>query len=139
MANLNTDYDGDGNDKLEDCDDFNVFINENDVDGDGYSSCDGDRDDNDASINLDDIDGDGVSTNDGDCDDEDPNVISIDEDGDGFSVNCDGDCDDNNMHIRPFAPEIIGDGIDQDCDGQDQLQDVSTWGTFPVLLILIKK
>ena len=101
-----------------------------DVDGDGTSTCDGDRDDNDASINLDDVDGDGYSTNDGDCNDEDPNVIPIDEDGDGFSVNCDDDCDDNNIHVRPFAPEIIGDGIDQDCDGEDQLQMISAYGHY---------
>ena len=58
----NTDYDGDGNDQLVDCDDFNRFQQKDDVDEDGYSTCDGDRDDNDASINLDDIDGDGYST-----------------------------------------------------------------------------
>ena len=45
-----TDNDGDGNDKLLDCDDDNKFLNEDDIDGDGYSTCDGDRDDNDASM-----------------------------------------------------------------------------------------
>ena len=57
-------------------------------------------------------------------------MIPIDEDGDGFSVNCDDDCDDNNIHIRPFAPEIIGDGIDQDCDGEDQVQMISAYGHY---------
>ena len=29
------------------------------------------------------------------------------------------DCDDGNPDIRPGAPEICGDGIDQDCSGAD--------------------
>ncbi len=43
----------------------------------------------------------------------------IDNDGDGFGFN--EDCDDNNDNIYPGAPEIYGDGIDQDCDGADNL------------------
>ena len=29
------------------------------------------------------------------------------------------DCDDRNASIYPGAPEVAGDGIDQDCDGAD--------------------
>ena len=41
-----------------------------------------------------------------------------DADGDGYRVRW--DCDDNNSTIYPGAPEICGDGIDQDCDGADE-------------------
>lgn len=43
----------------------------------------------------------------------------IDIDGDGYST-ATGDCNDTNNTIYPGAPEICGDGIDQDCDSQDE-------------------
>jgi hypothetical protein len=30
-----------------------------------------------------------------------------------------GDCNDSAESIRPGAPDVCGDGIDQDCDGKD--------------------
>jgi Cys-rich repeat protein len=39
-----------------------------------------------------------------------------DADGDGFCQ--DSDCDDNNASVHPGAPEICGDSLDNDCDGQ---------------------
>ena len=42
----------------------------------------------------------------------------VDNDNDGFLVR-QGDCNDNNGSVYPGAEEICGDGVDQDCDGND--------------------
>jgi hypothetical protein len=41
-----------------------------------------------------------------------------DNDGDGYSE-AEGDCDDTNADIYPGAPETPGDGVDSNCDGND--------------------
>ena len=99
---LIADYDGDGWDDTVDCDDLDPELNFDDLDGDGYSTCDvpADCDDKDASLNWSDADGDGYSTCDvpADCDDGDFSETPADTDGDGVST-CDGDCDGNNAAV----------------------------------------
>ena len=41
-----------------------------------------------------------------------------DDDGDGFSIE-DGDCDDSNPDIHPDATETPSDGVDSNCNGED--------------------
>ena len=43
--------------------------------------------------------------------------VSNDVDGDGWGASC--ECDDNDPNAFPGAPEVTGDGIDQDCNGSD--------------------
>ena len=97
-----------------------------DLDGDGHNEprCGDDCDDTDPDVypGAPEICGDGI---DQDCDGEDPPCECeepTDADGDGhLRPECGGDdCDDTDPDIYPGAPEICGDGIDQDCDGADE-------------------
>jgi len=47
----------------------------------------------------------------------------IDKDADGWSIDC-GDCNDEVKEIYPGAAEICDDGIDNDCDGDTDCDDV---------------
>ena len=102
---------------------------ERDEDEDGWMICSGDCDDADQEINPGAREGpegdptcsDGI---DNDCsgliDMEDPHCYCQDIDEDGyFDEACGGDdCDDTDSAVHPDAPEVCDNGIDDDCDGQ---------------------
>jgi hypothetical protein len=86
--------------------------NDDDIDGDSYTACDGDCNDNDPDINPSVIES---------CDNIDNNCNGtidegFDSDNDGYTT-CDGDCDDSKQKINPSAVEICTDYFDNDCDG----------------------
>ena len=67
---------------------------------------------------VEDVDGDGVVDWE-DCDDTDPLIPTVnDQDCDGFTT-ADGDCDDTDASVYPFAGDAYGDGVDSDCDTLD--------------------
>ena len=114
-----------------------------DVDEDGFSTCEADCDDGDDALTPQDADSDGWSTCLGDCDDlspgvhpgqleacdlvfdancnpsDDPTGDAIDDDGDGDPA-C-SDCDDTDPTRHPGQWEDPWDGLDTDCDGSDQI------------------
>ena len=92
-----------------------------DNDEDGYTENEGDCNDTDAFINpgATDVCGDGI---DNDCSGSDETCstdpLDIDDDEDGYTEN-EGDCNDTDSSINPWAYDIPDDGIDQDCSGTD--------------------
>ena len=123
-----------------------VYIHFGCADADGYGYCVAgigfaeDCDDTDASVypGAPEIVGDGI---DQDCDDQEEcyedadddgyhtgsTVVSLDEDcddaGEGDSSTASGDCDDADADINPGATEVVGDEVDQNCDGVEECYD----------------
>ena len=57
-----------------------------------------------------------------------PTTPGVDADKDGVMPPT--DCDDTNARVYPGAPEVVGDGIDQDCNGADAAGRVSATIAF---------
>ena len=103
-----------------DCDGV-VPADEQDGDSDSVSTCEGDCDDSEplAFPGNTEVCGDGI---DNDCSGGDLDCGAVDADGDGWTPD-QGDCDDTNAAVYPGAPELI-DGLDNDCDGDIDEDDV---------------
>ena len=110
----------------DECVKFAVYLGDYVKDGDGDGSDplveNGDCNDKDAAIKRGATEI-GSNRKDDDCDglaDEDaqgnPSNNTTDMDGDGQSL-AGGDCDDTNAAVKKGAPEVCGDGLDNDCDG----------------------
>jgi hypothetical protein len=132
-----------------DCNDLNPDVNP----GMEETTCDGlDNDCNPDTLDGEDIDGDGFTACEGeDCDDLNPNVYpgnaedpcngidddcneitldDADEDGDGWSL-CDQDCDDSEPTVNPGMEEICDDNLDNNCNGDVDEECIEDWtGTW---------
>ncbi len=122
---------GDDDDSADAADDDTNDDTDDDADDD--TQADDDIDDGiDDDLN-DDVDDDVDDDIDDDADDDvDDDIVGcVDEDGDTYGDNCrmGPDCDDTNPLINPGAPELPGDGIDQDCDDIDLIPNDAT-GVF---------
>jgi CSLREA domain-containing protein len=138
-ADLDFDRDVDGWGTCEgDCDDLDPMVSPGMPDiCDGLdNNCDGSIDDGF------DLDGDGSTLCTGDCNDGDDTIYpgaeelcdgidndcdggadeSVDLDGDGYTV-CARDCQDDDPKVNPGAEELCDDGIDNDCNGDVDLND----------------
>jgi hypothetical protein len=110
-----------------DCDDADATstIVADDADCDGTVTA-ADCDDTSAASTIvaDDADCDGTVTA-ADCDDTSAasTIVADDADCDGYLTAA--DCNDNDASINPGATELVGDGIDSDCDGLDDLSSFS--------------
>lgn len=105
---------------------FNEDCDCQDADGDGYgvgNGCRGpDCDDDDPTVNFiaPEVCGNDVDEN---CDGQTDEACNCDDtDGDGYRTaagGCGGpDCDDNDSNVNPGAPELWGNSVDDDCDGE---------------------
>ena len=145
------DVDGDGYWACDDdCDDGDAAIHPGaaEVYDGADNDCDGSVDEGTQT----DDDGDGISEIDGDCDDGNDRIrpgmpelcdgldndcdgvvpaVEVDGDGDGLHL-CEGDCDDADPLVNPWAVEVAGNGVDEDCDGVADVGGVTCDTEVPV-------
>ncbi|MFM7203266.1 MAG: MopE-related protein [Myxococcota bacterium] len=105
-----------------DCDE--LTSEEDDLDNDGFSLCTFECDDADANVNP--AATELCNTKDDNCNGAIDEGFVPDNDGDGtLSKECGGDdCDDTNGTTYPSATEQCADGIDNDCDGKTDLEEL---------------
>ena len=113
--------------------DTGIPVDVHDIDGDGIPDTADDDIDGDGVPNADDSDP--TDPNEGEVDITDTGTLptdtgdtvdtgatvdpnTLDNDNDGFTPN-EGDCDDTQPALNPYATDLVGDGIDQNCDGAD--------------------
>ncbi|MFH1426539.1 MAG: putative metal-binding motif-containing protein [Candidatus Kerfeldbacteria bacterium] len=60
---------------------------------------------------------------------DDDMVNPLDQDGDGYMVM--NDCDDADPDVHPGADEVLGDNVDNDCDGEGACQEVIPYDLCP--------
>ncbi len=65
----------------------------------------------------------------GDDDTGDDDTGGTDEDGDGYTLE-EGDCDDTDADVNPGAVEMPDDGVDSDCDGEENPAEPYLTGTL---------
>ncbi len=104
--------------KGDDCDDGDAasYPGADEVAYDGVDQdCDG--------ADLTDTDGDGYPAEEAggnDCDDTDAEIYpGVDHDGDGYGA-CSEDCDDTDAEVHPGQFDWWNDGLDNDCDGEEE-------------------
>ncbi|MCB9674298.1 MAG: putative metal-binding motif-containing protein [Alphaproteobacteria bacterium] len=114
------DNDGDGWEQSSDCDDSDPRVNQNATElCDGLDNdCDGQIDDGFLLRVWPDADGDGFGDGSAPID-----LVSCDGERPEGSVANGADCDDADAAVNPAAPEIPGNGIDDDCTGGDGVND----------------
>jgi len=108
-----TDLDQDGYTVEDgDCQDENPDVHPNAIELCDFidNDCNGQIDDGLREVRYLDTDGDGYGQN---------NIVMTCQFDDPVFVTISGDCNDGDETINPDAVEICGDGIDQDCDGED--------------------
>ena len=130
------DNDSDGDSVQDDIEIGNDVNNPLDTDSDGVINALDTDDDGDGILTIDeDANGNGDPTDDDSDGDGIPDYLDSDiysdADNDGFPS--DLDCDDTNPDVYPGATEIIGNGIDEDCNGKETCYvdaDRDGYGTF---------